>query len=69
MTSNGLRMFLIFYVFGFFVIFTNYKAAMVSYSAIPVVPSPIGFLEDSNICHCSLVIYIHIFRYLRGVGS
>ena len=58
MTSNGLRMFLIFYVFGFFVIFTTYKAAMVSFSAIPVVPSPIGILvDDCNICYL-LIKYI-----------
>ena len=42
MTSNWLRMFFIFYVFGFFIITTTYKGALVSYSAIPVIPNPIG---------------------------
>ena len=59
MTSNGLRMFLIFYVFGFFVIFTTYKAAMVSYSAIPVVPSPIGIMDNCNI-HLKVIKYLQI---------
>ena len=49
MTSNGLRMFLIFYVFGFFIITITYKSAMVSYSAIPVVPSPIGIIYINNL--------------------
>ena len=40
--SNGLRVLLIFYVFGFFIIFTIYKAALVTFTAIPVIPSPIG---------------------------
>ena len=42
MESDGLRMFLVFYVFGFFIITTNYKAALLSYSTIPMVPNPIG---------------------------
>ena len=40
--SGGLRIFLTFYVYGFYVITTAYKGGLLSCLAIPVVLSPIG---------------------------
>ena len=40
--SDGLRLFLIFYIMSLYVITTGYKGALVSCLAIPVVPLPIG---------------------------
>ena len=51
MESDGLRMFLVFYVFGFFVITANYKAALSSYTTIPVVPNPIGMVQKYRVIH------------------
>ena len=41
----------IFYVFGFFTITTTYKGALVSYSAIPVIPNHIGrYYRNNRFC-------------------
>ena len=40
--SDGLRIFLIFYVISLYIVTTGYKGALVSCLAIPVVPTPIG---------------------------
>ena len=40
--SDGLRIFLALYVYGFYVITTAYKGGLLSCLTIPVVPSPIG---------------------------
>ena len=60
MTSNWLRMFFIFYVFGFFIITTTYKGALVSYSAIPVIPKHIGEYCRINCFRTLFIIHFQI---------
>ena len=40
--SDGVRIFLIFYVISIYIVTTGYKGALVSCLAIPVIPTPIG---------------------------
>ena len=61
--SDGLRLFLIFYVMSLYVITTGYKGALVSCLAIPVVPLPIGGLW--NLCFLvSATAVVRHFRYI-----
>ena len=55
MSSDGLRIFLIFYAFAFYIITTGYKGTLVSCLAIPFVPSVIGGIGNQLLYPVSVV--------------
>ena len=63
MKPNGLRIFLIFYAFAFYIITTGYKGTLVSCLAIPVVPTPMGELSNP-LPHRVYMSIKHNFRYI-----